>query len=37
MTVLEIFQRKGWVNKKRYEALAADGKELAAMIKGLIN
>lgn len=37
MTLLEIFRRKGWVNQQQFEDLASDGKQLAAMIKGLIN
>ncbi len=37
ITLLEVFRRKGWITKERYEALYSEGLEIAAMLKGLIN
>lgn len=37
MTLLEVFRRKKWVSDKRYSQLESSGKEIASMIKGLIN
>ena len=37
MTLLEIFRRKKWVSDDDYTRLESDGKEIASMIKGLIN
>ena len=37
MTLLEIFRRKKWVSDDDYARLESDGKEIASMIKGLIN
>ena len=37
MTLLEIFKRKKWISDKDYSLFAEEGKEIASMIKGLIN
>ena len=37
MTLLEIFRRKRWITDNRYSKLEVHGKEIASMIKGLIN
>ncbi len=37
MTLLEIFRRKGWISNKLYSQIEGLGKEIASMIKGLIN
>ena len=37
MTLLEIFKRKGWITAENFSSLKASGKEIASMIKGLIN
>jgi four helix bundle protein len=37
MTLLEIFKRKKWVSGGQYSRIEADGKEIASMLKGLIN
>ena len=37
ITLLEIFKRKGWISPDQYSLFDTDGKELASMIKGLIN
>ena len=37
ITLLEIFKRKGWISPEQYSLFDHDGKELALMIKGLIN
>ena len=37
MTLLEIFRRKQWITDNRYSKLETHGKEIASMIKGLIN
>ncbi len=37
MTLLIIFRRKNWISNERYTLLEKNGKEIAAMIKGLIN
>ena len=37
MTLLEIFRRKKWISDKDYSGLASDGKQIASMLKGLIN
>ena len=37
MTLLEIFRRKDWLADSQYVQLEAEGKEIASMIKGLIN
>jgi four helix bundle protein len=37
MTLLEIFQRKRWINEDQYSQLEVSGKEITSMIKGLIN
>ena len=37
ITLLEIFRRKGWISDPEYTQLEVKGKEIAAMIKGLIN
>jgi len=37
MTLLEIFRRKKWISDKDYSRLASDGKQIASMLKGLIN
>ena len=37
MTLLEIFRRKKWINMEDYLKLETRGKEIASMLKGLIN
>ncbi len=37
MTLLEIFRRKKWISDKDYLKLETDGKQIASMLKGLIN
>ena len=37
MTLLEILRRKKWVSDDDYTRLESNGKEIASMIKGLIN
>lgn len=37
MTLLEIFRRKRWITDNQYSKLETYGKEIASMIKGLIN
>jgi len=37
MTLLEIFRRKKWISGKGYLRLETDGKQIASMLKGLIN
>jgi four helix bundle protein len=37
MTLLEIFRRKKWISDKSYSELETDGKQIASMLKGLIN
>lgn len=37
MTLLEIFRRTNWISGTDYSALEKEGKEIASMIKGLIN
>ncbi|MGR3218828.1 MAG: four helix bundle protein [Candidatus Anammoxibacter sp.] len=37
MTLLEIFRRKSWIPDDEYVPLESDAKEIASMIKGLIN
>ena len=37
MTLLEIFRRMRWILDNRYFELESSGKEIASMIKGLIN
>ena len=37
MTLLEIFRRKRWIPDDQYSQLETHGKEIASMIKGLIN
>ncbi len=37
MTLLEIFKRKQWISNSDYSHFESDGKEIASMIKGLIN
>ncbi len=37
MTLLEIFRRKKWISDKSYLKLETDGKQIASMLKGLIN
>lgn len=37
MTLLEIFKRKKWISTSDFSPLEAEGKEIASMIKGLIN
>lgn len=37
MTLLEIMRRKKWVSDEEYFLIDKDGKEIASMIKGLIN
>jgi len=37
MTLLEIFRRKKWISDKGYSKLETDGKQIASMLKGLIN
>jgi four helix bundle protein len=37
VTLLEIFRRKVWISNQKYSLLERRGKEIAAMLKGLIN
>ena len=37
MTLLEIFRRKRWITDSEYTSFETAGKEIASMIKGLIN
>ncbi len=37
MTFLEIFKRKQWIKETPHAKFAEQGKEIAAMLKGLIN
>lgn len=37
MTLLEIFRRKKWISTDKYSQLEEDAKEIASMVKGLIN
>ena len=37
ITLLEIMKRKKWISNDQYMRIASDGKEIASMIKGLIN
>ena len=37
MTLLEIFRRKKWIPDDRYSQIEGSGKDIASMIKGLIN
>ena len=37
VTLLEIFRRKNWISNECYSKLEANGKEIASMLKGLIN
>ncbi len=37
MTLLEIFRRKKWISDECYSELETNGKEVASMLKGLIN
>ena len=37
MTLLEIFRRKKWISDQVYKKFEVEGKEIASMIKGLIN
>jgi len=37
MTLLETFRRKAWISDDNYAQLEIYGKEVASMIKGLIN
>ena len=37
MTLLEIFRRKKWISDKEFSKIEALGKEIASMLKGLIN
>jgi len=37
MTLLEIFRRKKWISEKGYSKVEIDGKQIASMLKGLIN
>jgi len=37
MTLLEIFRRKGWISEKSFSEFEQRGKEIASMLKGLIN
>ncbi len=37
VTLLEIFRRKNWISNECYSKLETDGKEIASMLKGLIN
>jgi four helix bundle protein len=37
MTLLESFRRKKWISDKCYSKLETHGKEIASMLKGLIN
>ena len=37
MTLLEIFRRKRWITDSEYAGFETGGKEIASMLKGLIN
>jgi len=37
MTLLEIFKRKKWISEKSFSKFEQRGKEIASMLKGLIN
>ena len=37
MTLLEIFRRKNWISGGQYSRIEGHGKEIASMLKGLIN
>ena len=37
MTLLEIFRRKRWITDSEYAGFETAGKEIASMVKGLIN
>jgi four helix bundle protein len=37
MTLLEILRRKKWISDDTFEGIESHGKEIVAMIKGLIN
>ena len=37
MTLLEILRRKKWISDDNFKDIEAQGKEIVAMIKGLIN
>ena len=37
MTLLEIFKRKKWISVKSFSEFEQRGKEIASMLKGLIN
>jgi len=37
MTLLEIFRRMKWISDRSYSTLETDGKQIASMLKGLIN
>jgi four helix bundle protein len=37
MTLIEIFTRKGWIEKNDQKLLEQEGLELSSMLKGLIN
>lgn len=37
MTLLEIFKRKNWINEEKFIEIEKKAKEIASMIKGLIN
>ena len=36
MTLLEIFRRNKWISDRQYSQVESRGKEIAAMIKGLV-
>ena len=37
MTLVEIFKRKKWISERHHLEFGAKGKEIASMLKGLIN
>lgn len=37
MTLLEVFRRKNWISDEEYSKAEMRGKEIASMLKGLIN
>jgi four helix bundle protein len=37
MTLLEIFRRKKWISNENYSRIEKQAKEIASMLKGLIN
>jgi len=37
MTLLEIFIRRNWINQEKFSEIEKQAKEIASMIKGLIN